>query len=190
MLAFIRGRVSEIEIDHVIIDHGGLGIKVFLSQRDLGLVELDELQIYTELVVREDDLSLYGFLDRMDREIFQSLQKVSGIGVKTALGILNTFSGQEIVNFIIEDNAALLTQAPGIGKKTASRMILELKDSFSKKYTSFELDDRDRGTRRELQEALLSLGYGGGEIQRALDELDLNKKLETLLREALAKLVK
>lgn len=190
MLAFIRGKISEIELDHVIIDHGGLGIKVFLNQRDLANLALEEVLIFTELIVREDELSLYGFLDRLDREIFQNLQRVSGIGVKTALGILNIFSGQEIINFIIEENSPLLTKAPGIGKKTASRMILELRDNFKKQYAFIDVVSESSEVRRELQEALLGLGYGGGEIQRALKELDLNKSLEVLLREALAKLVK
>lgn len=190
MLSFIRGKIVQIEGDHVVIDHGGLGLKVFLSQRDLGSITLENTLLYTELIVREDELSLYGFIVPLDREIFQRLQKVSGIGVKTALGILSIFSGKEIVHFILEENLPFLTRAPGIGKKTASRMILELKDGFSKDYSFMDME-REGGyeTKQELREALLSLGYGGGEIQRILPQLDLSKSIEVLLREALALLV-
>ncbi|HZK09489.1 MAG TPA: Holliday junction branch migration protein RuvA [Clostridia bacterium] len=191
MLSFIRGEIAYIQTDHVVIDHGGLGIKIFLSQRDLSELTMEEVMIYTELVVREDDLSLYGFIQPLDREIFQRLQKVSGIGVKTALGILSIFSGREIINFILEENLPLLTKAPGVGKKTASRMILELKDHFSKEYSFMEIEsDEGQETKQELREALLSLGYGGGEIHRAISQLDLSKSIEVLLREALALLVK
>ncbi|NLY35892.1 MAG: Holliday junction branch migration protein RuvA [Tissierellia bacterium] len=190
MLSFIRGKIVHIEIDHVVVDHGGLGLKIFLSQRDIAGLSLENTMIYTELVVREDDISLYGFIEPLDREIFQRLQKVSGIGVKTALGILNIFSGREMINFIIEENMALLTRAPGIGRKTASRMILELKDNFAKDYSLMEIESGGlHETKQELREALLSLGYGGGEIQRALTQLDLSKPIEVLLREALGLLV-
>lgn len=191
MIAFIKGRIEEIGLDHIVVDQAGVGLQIYLNQRDIASVDQEETTIYTELVVREDSLSLYGFLDRMDREIFQRLQKVSGIGVKTALAILSIYSGQEIINFIIEENLALLTKAPGIGKKTASRMVLELKDSFSKDYGLSDITtDQTSQARQELQEALLSLGYGGGEISRAIKDLDLNEPLEVLLRQALARLVR
>ena len=191
MIAFIRGKIVEIGQDHVVIDKAGIGLQVYLNQRDLAGFDEEEATIFTELIVREEELSLYGFLEPMDREIFQRLQRVSGIGVKTALGILSIYSGQEIINFIIEENQVLLTKAPGIGKKTASRMILELKDSFIKDYGLMELvKDEGSEARQELHEALLSLGYGGGEIARATKELDLELPLEQLLRLALSRLVK
>lgn len=191
MIAFIRGEIVEIGLDHVVINQAGIGLQIYLSQRDLAGFDEEEASIFTELIVREDELSLYGFLERMDREIFRRLQRVSGIGVKTALAILSIYSGQEIINFIIEENLALLTRAPGIGRKTASRMILELKDSFIRDYGLVELG-REEGAaaRQELQEALLSLGYGGGEIARATKDLDLELPLEQLLRVALSRLVK
>lgn len=192
MIAFLRGEVVEIDFDHVVIERDGVGFKVFLGQRDIANLNMGPQKVYTELVVREDDLSLYGFMDPLDRQVFQRLQRVSGIGVKTALGILGMYRGAEIVNFILEENLALLTRAPGIGKKTGSRLILELKDHFLKEFSHLEAPEESPHTQSkgELREALLSLGYGGGEIQRVISNLDFSKPLEVLLRESLAQLVK
>lgn len=192
MISFLRGEVVEIGLDHIVVDREGIGFKLFLGQRDLGSLAFGPQKIFTEMIVREDEISLYGFLDPLDREIFLRLQKVSGIGVKTALALLGIFSGADLVNLILEENLALLTKAPGIGRKTASRMVLELKDLFQKEFSHIEKEEESGESQRkhELREALLSLGYGGGEIQRVTASLDFSHPLEVLLRESLAQLVK
>lgn len=192
MFSFLRGDVVEIDFDHIVLERDGMGFKIFLGQRDLGILDLGQQKIYTEMIVREDEISLCGFLDPLDRTIFQRLQRVSGIGVKTALGLLGIFTGAEIVSFVLDENLALLTKAPGIGKKTASRLILELKDYFLKDFSHIEAPEETGHSqnKQELREALLSLGYGGGEIQRVTANLDFTKPLEVLLRESLAQLVK
>ncbi len=196
MIAFIRGEVASVEVDHLIIDHQDIGYKIFLNARDLGSVEIGEtLKLFTEMIVREDELSLYGFIEAKERALFNRLRSVTTIGAKTALGILSVLNANELIELIINEKADLLTRVPGIGKKTAARLILELRDPFFKEYGAVEIAQEPLpkeafGKDLELREALLSLGYSSAEIVKLMKDLDFSLSIEELIRMSLSKLAR
>ncbi len=196
MIAFVKGQVASVEVDHLVLDHQDMGYKIFLSSRDLGSVEIGEdLKLYTETIVREDEISLYGFLEAKERTLFNRLRSVTSIGTKTALNILSVLSANELIELIINEKADLLMRVPGIGKKTAGRLILELKDPFFKEYGSVEIapeeiSQESFGKDVELREALLSLGYSSAEITKLMKGLDFNLSIEELIRLSLSKLAR
>ncbi|NLL22666.1 MAG: Holliday junction branch migration protein RuvA [Tissierellia bacterium] len=196
MIAFIRGEVASVEVDHLIVDHQDIGYKIFLNARDLGSVEIGEtLKLFTEMIVREDELSLYGFIEAKERALFNRLRSVTTIGAKTALGILSVLNANELIELIINEKADLLTRVPGIGKKTAARLILELRDPFFKEYGAVEIAQEQLpkeafGKDLELREALLSLGYSSAEIVKLMKDLDFSLSIEELIRMSLSKLAR
>lgn len=171
MIAFIKGKLAGVLGSYVLLEVGGMGYKI---QVPLSLLsELDapgsELVLHTHLAVREDNLSLYGFKERRELDFFLKLINVSGIGPKGALAVLAFFAPGELAGVIKNEDIPSLTRVPGIGKKTAGRIILELKDKIS----GFELeqDQKDAG-RWDLDalEALEALGYPIAESRRAVQE--------------------
>ena len=194
MIGLIKGIVGEIAEDHAIVENGGIGYVIGLSLRDLSSLEIGEnVKLYTEMIVREDDISLVGFLSKMDKKIFGSLRSVSGVGTRTALGMLSTLSANEIISLVINENINVITKAPGIGKKTAARIIVELRDKFMKEYEvdadmhitpSSDSQDKTNPKAKELTEALVSLGYGKSEIASVLKDLDLERDLEELIKDS------
>lgn len=196
MIAFIKGLVKSVEPDHLVLDYQDMGFKLFLSGRDLGNVRIgEELRLFTEMIVREDEISLYGFIDPKERSLFNRLRSVSSIGTKTALGILSVLSAKELIELIVSEKADLLTRVPGIGKKTAARLLLELRDPFLKEFGHIEpteapLTEEALSAGTELREALLSLGYSSAEIHKLTKELDLSLPIEELLRLSLSKLAR
>jgi Holliday junction DNA helicase RuvA len=196
MISFVKGEVASIEVDHLVLDHQDLGYKIFLSAKDLGSVEIGEtLRLFTETIVREDEISLYGFIDPKERMLFNRLRSVTSVGTKTALGILSVLSGNELIEMIVNENADLLVRVPGIGKKTAGRLILELKDPFLKEFGAMDVTTEDMskesfGKDAELREALLSLGYSSAEITKLIKDLDFSLSIEELIRLSLSKLAR
>lgn len=191
MLAFIHGQVSEISEDFVVLEVQDIGYKIFMGLRDLGTLEMGQaVKVHTEMVVREDDLSLYGFSKVLDRTLFNLLRGVSGIGTKTALNILSLLDGREVIQLVIEENHTFLTQVPGIGKKTAARIIVELRDRFVKQFgqdydpsltqTSLKTDPKFD----EIRSALMNMGYDKREISEILQQMDPDASLEDMLKQA------
>lgn len=197
MIGLLQGEILEIQTDHLLLLTGDVGFNIFMNLRDLSELELGHrVKVYTEMVVREDDISLFGFLSPQDRSVFNRLRSVSGIGNKTAQGILSTFSAKEIIQLITQENESFLTQVPGIGKKTAGRIILELKDPFLKEYgqqeqlevvSSSKVDDSKK---EEVQLALLQLGYSKAEVSSFFKTADWDLSIEELIREALKSLAR
>lgn len=191
MLAFIHGQVSEISDDFVVLEVSDIGYKVFMGLRDLATLEIGQaVKVHTEMVVRDDDISLYGFLKMLDRTLFNRLRAVSGIGTRTATNILSLLDGREIIQLVIEENNHFLTQVPGIGKKTAARIIIELKDRFVKEFGQ----DFDAGLSaatspadpkfNEVRSALSNMGYNRREIDEILQQMDPDLDLEDMLKQA------
>jgi Holliday junction DNA helicase RuvA len=196
MIASLRGSVQHLFKDNVVVDVNGVGYQVFLSQRHLaelpGLGE--EAQLYTHLVHREDAMLLFGFPSLEERELFLLLNSVSGIGAKTALGVLSALSVPDVVTAVVGNSPARLAKAPGVGKKTAERIVLELREKLQEWQPS-----RGNATpaRRavgvandpgEVESALLALGYAEDEIDEALDAVGQGTDVEDTLRRALAHL--
>lgn len=199
MIAYIKGTVEEILEDRVILEAGNMGYNIFMP---MGAVEHllhkgQEIKIHTYLNVKEDALQLFGFLTRDDLNTFKLLLGVNGIGPKAALGVLSGLSADELRFAVLTDDVKTISRAPGIGKKTAQKLILELKDKFNIQEAmemkaehaqvqgTGEADLSD--VKKEAVEALTALGYSGADALRAVKKVELtpDMSVETLLKMAL-----
>lgn len=191
MIAHLRGRVASRAAGHVVVDVGGVGYLVHIATGDRIPPRGEPVELHTSLQVREDAMTLYGFPDRRSLETFELLLTSSGVGPKLALAALATHRPDVLRRAIATEDVTALTAVPGVGKKVAQRLVLELRD----KVGGFDGDlpaldpGADGGTPLgEVREALLALGYGPGEIQGALVELDADGEVGDLLRRALRSL--
>lgn len=200
MIAYLKGIITEIEKDSVILECRDIGYRIFLPASALErLGKTGELlTVHTYFHVREDAMQLYGFLTTNDLAAFRLLLGVSGIGPKAAMGILSHFSWEDLSLAVISEDAAAIAKAPGIGKKTAQKIILELKDKFDLQ-EAFEqkLSEnlpgqaaKDSGAAKEAAEALTALGYGRAEAVRAVRQVSGKEgmSVEELLRAALKRI--
>lgn len=200
MIGFVRGNLVEKGNDHVIVDNQGIGYLIYTPESVLN--ELPPIgnivKIHTFMYVREDQLALYGFLTRDDLEIFKMLIGVSGIGPKGALGILSTISPNQFRLAVLSGDSKTISKSPGIGPKTAQKLIIELKDKM-KIEDVFEDDipadligsDYDQDAGKEAVMALVSLGYSESEAFAALKKISLTPDMdsETILKLALKKML-
>lgn len=194
MIGFVKGKIDDITEENVVVDVGGIGINVKISTKTAALLPGtdQEIKLYTYTCVREDLMNLYGFLTRDDLEIFKKLITVNGIGPKGGLAILSVMSADDLRFAIISGDAAALSRAPGIGKRTAERLILDLKDKISLEDTLIrkEMQQEEPGmdqARKEAVEALTALGYSASDALRAVKEVspDAEKDVEKILKLAL-----
>ena len=133
MYSYIKGIIEEISLDHVVIDNNGIGYKINASANTIMKLQLGcECKIYTKLIVKEDDMSLCGFYDKEELRMCELLTSISKIGPKVGLGILSFASPKQIGAYILSEDIGKLSKAPGVGKKTAERIVLELKDKIDK----------------------------------------------------------
>jgi Holliday junction DNA helicase RuvA len=187
MIASIKGVIKEIDESSLVVDISGIGFRVNTPQRICAAASLeDHISLFTYLVVREDNLSLFGFEDQEERELFQQLIKVSGVGPRTALSILSTLSVEKIYQAVIEEKPLLFNQVPGIGSKTAQKLVLLLKDRLKETGRTVNLAGM-RDINMELLDALTGLGYSIVEAQAAIQSLpkDAPEDLESQLRMSL-----
>nr|WP_294488666.1 Holliday junction branch migration protein RuvA [uncultured Anaerosporobacter sp.] len=191
MISFIKGELDSIYEDGIVIENGGIGydIKVPLSVMNELPSTGEEVKIYTYLYVREDILCLYGFLSRDDLQVFKLLITVNGIGPKGALGILSTISPDDLRFAVLADDAKAIAKAPGIGAKTASKLILELKDklkledAFEQKLSKVSMDSpsaaSETNAKNEAIQALVALGYTNTEALKAVRGIEITPDMET-----------
>lgn len=195
MISYIIGQIRAINEDNFVIENNSMGYIIFSSLTTLANIEINnEYKIYTSMQVREDDISLFGFIGKDELEMFLHLTSVSTIGPKTALGILSSLSVNEIKNAILNNDINKLTVAKGIGKKSASRIILELVDKVKKmNFVPIEKTEDVSVVNEDFdvaKEALLNLGYQKNDIDRVLLELKDNElSLEELIKESLKRLI-
>lgn len=174
MLEFIQGELVKKEPTYVVIQVGGIGYRLQVPALTLAALPAvkNTATLFTDLYVREDELALYGFATEEEKELFATLLSVSGIGPKLALAILSKMNGGEFKRAIILGDTVTLTTIPGVGKKTAERMLLELKDKVGKLETDNGLriasDGAATDVRSQAVTALLSLGYSLAEAQKAV----------------------
>ena len=190
---YIMGKVVGIKEDYIVLDNGGIGYKIFTSRNSLGNLKINEMiTMYIYFNLREDSVYLYGFTTEEELDMFNMLLLVSKVGPKVGLGILSTLTPGQIKLAILNSDSNVLCNAPGVGKKTAGRIILELKD---------RIDDNDIGENTDIIEGvdmvetairgLMSLGYTRGEIQRVLNKIDTSSMdTEDIIRETLKRLSK
>jgi len=176
------------------IEAGGIGYLTEVTTRDYSQAEIGEIKIYTVLLHREDKMSLCGFLKKEDRDIFNILTSVSGVGSKMALTLLDEFESSELIGFVIEGNYKELTRAKGVGQKLAQKIILELKDKLMNYQTKEPIQITsvkpiDNQAVEDAQTVLVSLGYERKEIQSALTKaislVDKTASAEDILKESL-----
>lgn len=175
MYSYIKGIIEEINIDHIVIESFGIGYRINTSQNTMvDLKKGQESKIYTKLIVREDDMSLCGFSSREELNMFELLTSVSKIGPKVGLAMLSYANPKQIGAFIISEDIAKLSKAPGVGKKTAERIVLELKDKVDKTNVEFEptlLSSQPMGdSSDEAVSALVALGYSTQESKEAVEK--------------------
>ncbi len=190
MIASIRGEVLAIVDNAVIIDVGGVGISTLVVERTLQTLSVgSKATLHTSLMVREDSLTLFGFEDTQERDLFVLLQTVTGIGPRVAQSILNTLTVSDLRNAIGNESAAALEKVSGLGKKGAARIILELKDKVSG--VNQRSVTGDTAWQSSISAALSGLGFTGREIDQAIASVSvtaLDQPLEEKLRVALLNL--
>lgn len=197
MIAFVRGMLAEIGEGKLIVDCGSIGYEVNVPSSVTGAVRVgSEILLYTFLNVREDEMSLFGFLDRDSLSMFRLLITISGIGPKGALGVLSVMSVQDLRFAVLAGDAKAISRAPGIGAKTAQRIVMELKDKVSVGEAfgdagtggnlSSALSDADSSAKSDAVIALTELGFGSSDALRAVSKVDVTgKSANQILKEAL-----
>ena len=192
MIAFLRGKLASKAYDYVVLDVSGVGYKIMLSGQSVPrLPEIGtEIQLLTKMIVKEDDVALYGFQNATEQNVFERLISVSGIGPKAALSILSSYSAEEVIEIIASQDSVRMQKAPGIGKKTASRIILELKDVFAQVGgdLSSQTPSVSTSALQGAREALLSMGFTSTEIDLALKDAPSEETETGLLQYALKRL--
>lgn len=196
MIGWLNGQiVDKQQPGKVVLDVNGVGYDVELSLNSFFQLEHthNKVGLHIHTVVREDALLLYGFLDKEERSLFRALIKVNGIGPKSAIAILSSISPTEFIQCIQRENAALLTKLPGIGKKTAERLVIEMRDNI-KQLDAGEITMQKPLSVRSQDEAvsaLAALGYKPQEAQKIVNKIDDGlKSCEQLIREALQALAR
>lgn len=207
MYRYIRGLVVEKGLDYIVLDVGGIGYRLLTSLNSLNSLTLDEMAtLYTIMIVKEDEISLCGFVDDDERRFFEHLTAVSGIGKKNAISMLSASHYAQIATMIIHADEKALVCLPSIGKKTAQRLIVELKDKLSKEYGNLksqsssdtgasssglfgeEIDSGASKSANEAMMALRALGFTHTEVHEMLKGLDLQSlSVEEMISKALSR---
>ena len=202
MFAFIKGIIEEKASTYVVIETGGVGYKIYMPEPEIELLgNIGEIvKVHTYYWVREDNISLYGFTTKEELRMFEILITTSGIGAKSAIAILSNIDPSSFALAVINEDTRKLTKLPGIGAKSAARIILELKDKLKKQ----ELETKESEQKDELQKAINNnenlneaisalqvLGYNRREIEKALDNAKLDGlSVEEIIRQGLKLLSK
>jgi len=199
MISHLNGILEHVDKAHLVIDVGNVGYHVYISNATLPrLPKLGEkVKLYTLQVVRENDISLYGFLNKEEKHLFSILLSVSGIGPKAGMSIISSFPIDKLVTAITQGNVDLLSSVPGIGKKTAQKLVIELKDKVAKAYAIKPSDmavgiQGDQPVISDSISALVSLGYSPREARDAIlkSGLDLSYgNVEDIIKQALKSLI-
>lgn len=191
MYSYIKGIVEEIYLDRIVLENNGIGYEINVSSYTAqSVVKGKEAKIFTKLIVREDDMSLCGFASRNELEMFKLLTSVSKIGPKVGLSILSSATPSQLTAYILSEDITKLSKCPGVGKKTAERIILELKDKVDKESAEFEatlFNQKPTGLELdEALEALLALGYSNNEAKEAVQKFKKDGlKTEDIIKKSL-----
>lgn len=192
MISFIRGTLAGKTADSVLVETGGIGYAIGMSQNSLSKLpeQGQEVLVHTYLQVREDAFALFGFITAEEKDLFMRLISVSGIGPKVALSALSAYTPADLIAAIVSQDTAMVSRIPGIGKKTASRIILELKDALGDVFAAEDtvVNKSDSSVIKQAAEALLSMGFTSAEIEIALKDCPQDVSESVLLQYALKRL--
>ena len=173
MIATLAGQLAHKATDHLIVNVGGIGIEVIAPFSTIDKVGSEQVFLYTRLVVREDSLTLYGFATTAERELFDAVLKISGIGPKLAVSILSTLSVDNIRSAVRSDRPEIISRVPGIGKKTAQKIVLELQDKIPSSLETMPAAGDDNSM-ADVMDALTALGYSIIEAQTAIQSIPVD----------------
>lgn len=194
MYEYIKGTYAGINKDYVVVECGGIGYRVYTSGSTMSEMPKinDSVILYLEQIVREDFIGLYGFLTKDELNMFKLLLTINGIGAKAALSLLSIATVNNLKYAILQGEENILTKAPGVGKKTAQRIILELKDKIKpEELINFANEDENPLNNRsiinlnEALEALIALGYSPKEAEKAISHCSKEESLEDIIKESL-----
>lgn len=192
MISYIKGEVAKKGLDYMVLENNNIGYYINTSLSTLNkLSDGERTMILTYMHIREDIIALYGFLTQDERDLFKKLISVNGIGPKVGLAILSTYEANAVKEIILKDDAVKMSKVPGIGKKTASKIILELKDKVGTleslpRKTENEYVTETTNEVSDVLDALVALGFGLFDAKKALDSMDLTGKSEKdIIKEAL-----
>lgn len=197
MISYVRGEVAAFEAEKVIIDVNGIGYGIYMSQQAMGRLPMigSEVKLYTYFSVKEDSMQLFGFLSKDELDVFRLIIGVNGIGPKGGLGILSVLTPNDLRFAVMSKDVKAISAAPGIGKKTAEKLILELKDKLSiedaldqtPESVGTVASSETQSAQLDAVQALVALGYGNTEALKAVKkvEVDENTTTETILKNAL-----
>ncbi|MBQ7759211.1 Holliday junction branch migration protein RuvA [Anaerotignum sp.] len=201
MISYIKGTLERRAESYIIIETGGIGYQVFVSPATLAKLSQTgaEVKVFTYFSVKEDGMSLYGFASQEEQEMFHKLLTVSGVGPKGALGFLSMLKPSEIIMAILSDDVKTLSKAPGVGRKTAQRVILELKDKFKTEEALSMGGEELEGivetsiggdAKFEAIDAMTALGYSRSEAAKAVNAVAAEgMSTEDILKAALKKMI-
>ena len=194
MFAYIKGSLEMKSSGYIVIDINGLGYKIFMSQSNIDTIgELHNIiKVFTYVKVREDDISIFGFKTQEELKMFELLISVSGVGAKSALVMLSCIEPSDFAIAVISNDVKVLTKVPGIGNKSAQRIILELKDKLKEEQFEERLENSSKKTKdnseniNEAISGLMVLGYSKKDIEKAFEHLDIdNLSIEDLIKKGL-----
>ena len=172
MISLLSGNVRSIQSDRLVVEVGGFGLTVLVTPLTTTQVNLgSQIQLFTSLVVREDSLTLFGFVNEESRSLFELVQTVSGIGPKVALSILGALTPEDLARAIAQEDIAAIEKVPGIGRKGAQRLILELKGKLSDLSHAQLYKGHQPAWREQLSSALVSLGFSPKESDGAISNV-------------------
>jgi Holliday junction DNA helicase RuvA len=192
MIAFLRGTLFQVMSDSIIVEVGGLGYEVQIHSRMAAQMPATggQVMIHTYLQVMENEFKLYGFANRGELELFKLLMSVSGIGARASMNLLGKLDGESLCSAIISGDEKVLLTVPGIGKKTAQRLIFELKDKIANHQGSETITGEPSGSVEEILQAMESLGYGRSEIYPLLMEMQSQGELSERVEDSIKKILK
>lgn len=198
MYEYIKGRYIDINKDYIVLENSGIGYKIFSSGATMADMPKsgDDVMLFLEQLVREDFIGLYGFSTKEELEMFKLLISINGVGAKAALSLLSISRVNNLKYAIMSEDDKHICRAPGIGKKTAGRIILELKDKIKKENKlisnrqdgSEDIDNNEEGYSNNLNEALgalLALGYTEKEAEASIDKVDKSETVENIIKSCL-----
>lgn len=197
MISYVRGEIVSFEEEKVIIDVGGIGYGIYMPAQSMGRLPMigSEVKLHTYFNVKEDSMQLYGFLTKDELDVFKLVIGVNGIGPKGGLGILSKLTPNDLRFAVMSKDVKAISAAPGIGKKTAEKLILELKDKLSiedvleqdNSVAANNHSQAGQGVQMDAVQALVALGYGNTEAMKAVKKVEMNESttVEAVLKSAL-----
>ena len=195
MYSYIKGELVDVAGDHIVVDNNGIGYQMFISSSTHFHMPAigEDVKVYTYLNVKEDAMQLFGFLTKEELELFKLLITVNGIGPKNALGILGTLEPADLRFAIMAEDAKAISKAPGVGAKSAQRIIIELRDKIDSVETSALTNSPVASLntmKRDVIDSLENMGYFSSQVLKAMDELEISDddNIEDVLKQVLVKL--